>query len=650
MRLSRWQNRLRVSLLLGSFLGLLLLLTWSVTSHPARPHILFITIDTLRPDALGWVAHRNTTPALDLLASQGVAFPAAVSPVPLTLPAHTSMMTGLLPRHHGIRDNGHVVDARLTTLAEILRAQGYATGAVVGGFPLQAMFGLDQGFAHYDDAIPSLGEHWLDRPAAEISAAALAWLRSLRSPTGHWRAPWFLWVHYYNPHDPYTPPQPFARPGPRGDYDGEVASVDAAIGALRRGIAELVPDPNILTVVTADHGESLGEHGELTHGFFVYDATLLVPLIFHFPGHVGAAQSPAPVRLIDIAPTLLDFLAMRPLSQSDGVSVRPTLAGEAQTIAPAYLESQQPWLGYGWAPLTAVRTAEWKLIDAPRAELYSLARDPTETDNRIAIDQEVGNHLRQMLAGETPAPPGAVPPGAPVSGSPALPDPAVVERLRGLGYLGGGTSPTETPTATLADPKDRLAQKQHLDEAEAALQRKEYAVALAGFETVLTTEPDNRYALLRSGVALQQQGRWPEALPRFEQLLRLDPTQPEARYALAEVLTQLGEMARATAEWRTVVQQQPRRAVAWSNLGIVLLQSGQLQSAEEALARAVAITPEDPVLRENLGECRYQLALAELRTGRRESAHRALHAAIAVQPDLRQRAARDARLVALLGG
>lgn len=644
MRLFGVQRRLRVPILLVSLFGVVLLLTWALTSHPARPHILLITIDTLRPDALGWVAHRNVTPSLDLLASEGVAFPAAVSPVPLTLPAHTALMTGLLPRHHGVQDNGQIVDARLTTLAEVLRAQGYATGAVVGGFPLRAMFGLDQGFAHYDDAIPSSGDRWLERPAADISTAALAWLRSLRSPTGHWRSPWFLWVHYYNPHDPYTPPPGFARPGPRGDYDGEVASVDAAIGALRRGIAELVPDPNILTVVTADHGESLGEHGEITHGFFVYDSTLLVPLIFHFPGHFESARNPASARLIDVAPTLLDLLALPPVAGNDGVSLRPTLAGEARTIPPAYLESQQPWLGYGWAPLTAMRTAEWKLIDAPRAELYSLAHDPTETDNRIALDQDVVASLRKMLAGETPARP-----GAPVPGSPALPDSDALERLRGLGYLGGGMSPSETPPATLADPKERLAQKLLLDEAEAALQRKDYAVALAGFDSVLATEPDNRYALLRAGVALQQQGRWREALPRFEHLLRLAPAHTEARYAAAEVLTQLGELARATVEWRMVVQQQPRRAVAWSNLGIVLLQSGQLAPAEEAFARAVAMTPDDPVLRENLGECRYQLALVELREGRRESAHRALQAAIAVQPDLRQRATRDARLAGLVG-
>ncbi|NOT55265.1 MAG: sulfatase-like hydrolase/transferase [Deltaproteobacteria bacterium] len=629
-------------LLFVSFCGVLLFLTWPLLTTAPRPHILLITIDTLRPDALGWVAQRNATPHFDRLASEGVAFPAAVSPVPLTLPAHTSMMTGLLPRHHRVQDNGHVVDARLTTLAEILRDQGYDTGAVVGGFPLRAMFGLDQGFAHYDDAIPSAEDRWLERPAADISTAALAWLRSLRSPTGHWRSPWFLWVHYYNPHDPYTPPPGFARPGPRGAYDGEVASVDEAIGALRRGIAELVPDSNILTVVTADHGESLGEHGELTHGFFVYDSTLLVPLIVHFPGHFASALSPAPARLIDITPTLLELLALPPVTGNDGVSLRPTLIGETQTIPPAYVESQQPWLGYGWTPLTAIRTAEWKFINAPQAELYRLARDPTEMDNRIAFEPDVSASLRKMLAGEP------ITSGTPVGETPALPDSDAVERLRGLGYLGGGTAPSETPPPTLADPKERLGQKLRLDEAEAALQGKDYAGAMANFEVVLATEPDNRYALLRSGVALQQQGRWREALPRFEHLLRLSPTHPEARYAVAEVLTQLGELTRAAVEWRTVVQQQPRRAVAWSNLGIVLLQSGQHVPAEEAFARAVAITPDDQVLRENLGECRYQLALTELRAGRRESAHRALQAAIAVQPDLRQRAARDARLAALL--
>lgn len=293
------------------------------------------------------MAGDNATPALDALAREGFRFPAAASTAPITQPAHASLLTGLVPRRHGVRDNGQVLGGTPATLAERLRAAGYRTAAFVSGYPLAAEFGLDRGFEHYDDELTTGAAGRLERPAGETTAAALAWLGSAAEP-------WFLWVHYYDPHDPYEPPSGFARPGPRGAYEGEVAYVDAAVADLRRGAAGRTGE--VLTVFTADHGESLGEHGEETHGFFIYESTLAVPLVFHLPGRVKVGESRVAARLVDVAPTVLELLGLEPLGpvgggSVDGVSLAQALiGGAAPEPPPAYGEERRPWLSYGWAP------------------------------------------------------------------------------------------------------------------------------------------------------------------------------------------------------------------------------------------------------------------------------------------------------------
>src|SRR5262245_34928355 len=392
----------------------------------APPHVLLVTVDTLRPDALGWVAGRNATPAIDALARESFRFKAARSPPPLPLPAHTSLLTALEPPRHGVRDNGQVLGAEPRTLAEAFRGRGYRTGAVVSGYPLRSLFGLDRGFESYDDRLPVEGDEWRERPAPETTEAALAWVR------GRLR-PWFLWVHYYDPHDPYTPPERLRRPGPRGAYDGEVALVDEAIGRLREGLARAGSPSRLLTVLTADHGESLGEHGEDTHGFFVYESTLQVPLLVHFPGRVRPGESPLPARLVDVAPTILELAAATPFADVDGVSLGPLLAGKTLVLPPAYAETYQPFLGYGWAPLFSLLAGDWKLVDAPRRELYDLRRDPGESDNRVAAAPDEAKRLLGLLDASRGA-------KGPQAERPQ--DPEAAERLRALGYVGGGAVPS----------------------------------------------------------------------------------------------------------------------------------------------------------------------------------------------------------------
>lgn len=561
---------------------------------PAPPSVLLVTVDTLRPDALGWVAGRNATPEIDRLAAEGARFPGAISPVPLTLPAHASILTGLEPPRHGVRENGHVLGPGLPTLAEVLRGRGYRTGAFVSGYPLRAVFGLDRGFEKYDDALAESGGQFQDRPAAETVRAALAWLASAPK-----RGPFFLWVHFYDPHDPYTPPAAFRRPGPRGDYDGEVASVDAAIGELRRGLPAAAGD-GPLTVFTSDHGEALGEHGEDTHGFFVYDSTLRVPLVLHWPGRVKPAAPPLAPRLVDLAPTVLDLLGLPPLASVDGVSLRPVLEGRKLELPPAYFETLQPFLGYGWAPLSGLHAGRVKLIDAPRPELYDLSSDPGETRNTHERDAHRASRLAELLVARR---------SRGLRAASASDDPQVLERLRSLGYVGGGTVPAagDWPRG-LADPKDRLALRSRLHEGEALVAKGDLAGARRSFEGVLREEPDNRFGLLRLGTVLSRQRRFREAQAPLERLAGIDPRQAEARYLLAEALMHTGSWGRAVTEWMEVTRLQPRRAAAWSNLGFSLLQTGKAAEAVKALEEAVRLAPGEALYRENLEAAREEAA------------------------------------------
>ncbi|MCB1057244.1 MAG: sulfatase-like hydrolase/transferase, partial [Acidobacteria bacterium] len=467
---------------------------------PRRPDVLLITIDTLRPDALGWIGGKNATPNLDALAAEGVRFPAAVSPVPITLPAHTSLMTALIPPRHGVRDNGQLLGSGAQTLAEALQTEGYATAAFVSGYPLSPEFGLDRGFDRYDGILASDGGP-LEWSAAETTRRALEWLSTAPRP-------WFLWIHYYDPHDPYEPPQRLLKPGPRGAYDGEVAAVDEALGALLAGAAKA--SANRLTVFTADHAESLGEHGERTHGFFIYDSTTLVPLVFHWPGKLKPLEPKAEhetlPRLIDVAPTICALLGLPEWNGVDGESLLPLLTGRPQQIPAAYLESLRPWHSYGWAPLKGMRREGWKLIVAPRPELYELSSDHAEAVNRIDDQPNPARRIAGALrsAEQQPA----------LASSSAV-DAETLARLRSLGYTGGAAGTGSSLPDGLADPKDRIDAWNLLGDAEAELGAGRPEAALSRFDQVLEKAPDNPFALARSGFALLVLDRVDEAVPRL---------------------------------------------------------------------------------------------------------------------------------------
>jgi choline-sulfatase len=661
-------------------------------SGGARPSVLLVTLDTLRPDALGWVAGKNSTPALDRLAAGGFRFPAAVSPVPLTFPAHAALLSGILPRRLGIRDNGQTLGSAPATLAEILQGRGYATAAFVSGYPLARGFGLDRGFDAYDDRFSAGEGESLERTAPETTEAAVRWLASAR-------APWFLWVHYYDPHYPYEPPREFARAGARGPYDGEVAFADRSIGDLLvRG--EAAGGSDLLTVFAGDHGESLGEHGEGTHGFFVYDATVLVPLVIRSAG-IAPGASAAPARLVDVAPTVLDLIGAPPLAGTDGVTLVPTLRGRGQSIPPASVETYQPWLSYGWAPLQALRQESWKLISAPRPELYDLARDPGESRNVFDVERGRAREL-EVVRRRLESPPAVGTPGK-------SDDAEAVAKLRSLGYVGAGGDAGEPPATGLRDPKDGRALRDLLTEGDLLLRAGRAARAVAKFDAVLAEDPGNRFALLRSGVALLEAGDAARAAARLERVVSANPGQPEAQSALARSLVAMGRPADAVPHAMEVVRLQPRRAGGWAELGTALGRAGKVSEAVRAFERAVELEPGDAKLLARLAfaehaagrpadaardlertarlqgknfahsgalgillfdlergeeafpwlvasrpaepdfaEAQFRLALLEVRRGNRETARRALAAAIASSPGLRARAESDSRVAALV--
>jgi arylsulfatase A-like enzyme/Flp pilus assembly protein TadD len=543
------------------------------------PNVLLITIDTLRPDALGWIGGANDTPAIDALAARGFRFPRGVTPVPLTLPAHASIMTGLVPRRHGVHDNGQTFAAGAATLAEALAAAGWSTAAFVSGYPLQRLFGLDRGFEHYDDTLPQGREGWVERSATDTTTAALEWIATASRP-------WFVWIHYYDPHHPYEPPRAFWGHGERGAYLGEVRFTDYAIERLLDGLPR-GDGRTTLTVLTADHGEALGDHDEKRHGYFIYDATMTVPLVLAHEGVIRPGESDAPANLVDIAPTILELVGCDRLDNIDGVSLAGHLRGEPAALPPAYLETQLPWIFFGWSPLRAIRELDWKLIEAPRPELYHLASDPTEARNLVAERPDQVRRLRALLDEAELRPP--------AEQTSEVVDDAVLAQLRALGYVGVGGAGDEIP-AGLADPKDRIELRDRLQEGELLLQAGRYSEAVRVFDQVLAVEPDSRFAVLRSGIALLKSGRPQQAIPRLERSTELDPNRAEARYALADALMRTGQAELAAAQWREVVRLQPRRAEAWFNLAAASSQAGSSEEALAALRTAVEIEPNRPAM------------------------------------------------------
>lgn len=419
-----------------SIVVLFLLLASLIVSAEAagsRTNLLLVTIDTLRADRVGFYNPRKAlTPNLDSLAGTSVVFTRAFAHAVTTLPSHANILLGTTPAYHGVQDNAHfIVRPEFLSLAEHLRDAGYATGAFVGGFPLDSRFGLDQGFSVYDDAFDreeagpvEADATGSERPAGKVWAAARAWLKERESP-------WFLWVHFYDPHYPYAPPEPYRARFAGEPYDGEVAYADAVLGELLAGLEARDRGEPPLIVLTADHGESLGEHGELTHGFLAYNATLWVPLLIRVPGGRPRVVSQN-VSHIDLFPTICDLLEVKLPAGLQGASLAPLLKGGGAAARPVYFESLSPYFNLGWAPLRGLIDGPLKFIDSPRPELYDLRNDFGEARNIAGRSSAEAGALKTKLDGTIKA---LLSPES--AGAARRMDRATEEKLRSLGYLAG---------------------------------------------------------------------------------------------------------------------------------------------------------------------------------------------------------------------
>ena len=583
---------------------------------PRRLNLLLVTIDTLRADRVGALSSKSSlTPNMDRLASRGAVFTHAFAHTPMTLPSHTNIMLGATPSYHGVHDNADfMVRPEFLTLAEHLRAKGYATGAFVGGFPLDSYFGLDQGFTVYDDTFrkreggiddrtADLGE----RPAGEVWRVAQKWLRAQKTP-------WFLWIHFYDPHDPYDPPEPYRTRFARDPYDGEVAYTDAVLGDVLGALKELGVDETTAVVFTGDHGESLGEHGEETHGFLAYNATMWIPLFVRAPG-IAPRVIGQNVSHIDIFPTVCDILGIERPGSLQGVSLLPLMQGKKIPERPVYFEALSPYYTMGWAPLRGFIDGRTKFIDSPVPELYDLGQDFGETRN-LAGGTNVAT-LRKAL--ETIVRSQSTEEGARAE---RAADPAALEKLRSLGYLGGLPGPRRTSfgpedsVASLLPYQNRAAKAMDLyrqgktAEAIAALRdvlaaRKNISAAYVDLSTIYRKENrlDDAIAVLRRGV---------EAMPENYEIHFQDIV---CRYESGRLDEALG-----TFETRSFPQAE-FDPVIWNYVGLARWKKGDIPGALADLDKSLAIDDGLALTYHNRGTVHFDVYR---RTGRSESYESAL--------------------------
>jgi arylsulfatase A-like enzyme/Tfp pilus assembly protein PilF len=633
--------------------------------------IVLVTIDTWRADAAGFAGStRVKTPFLDGLARRGAVFTNAHAHNVVTLPSHVNILTGLNPYQHGVRENGgYVLDEKVETLAERLRAGGYATGAFVAAFPLDARFNLDQGFDVYDDNYGK-GRTTADFALQERSATAVLesaeqWWRSV---SGRRR---FLWVHLYEPHAPYAPPQPYAGEYRDAPYLGEVAAADDALGKILNPLL----DDQTTVIVTADHGEALGDHGELTHGLFAYESTLKVPLIVVAP-RLTPRRVDAYARHIDIGPTILESAGMT--ADLPGQSLLRPLKG-----ADTYFEALSASLNRGWAPLTGMIRGDLKFIDLPLAELYDLKRDAGETHNVYEDRRRESAAARAALREVQVAPDNS----RSVSGEEAA-------RLRSLGYVTGASGPNVTAAE---DPKNLVHIDAKIHEVIDLHQRgrSERAIQLA--REIVREQPRMGAGRELLAFVLQESERVSEAIGVLQELVRSGQASTSTKTQLAKLLTETGHtpealaiitplaagnadadvinaygialsesgrLREAAAQFRRAIALDPNNAPAYQNLGIAALRAGDIGTAEAHLLRALQLNPRLPLALNTLGvvyirkndparaqeawkrsvsidhrqyDALYNLGILAAQRGDREEARRALAEFVRIAPPTRYR-------------
>ena len=575
-------------------LAILLLLGGCRQTKPRRPNILIITVDTLRADRLGCYGYpAGLTPNVDALAKESIVFERAIAQVPLTWPSHAAIFTGTYPFHNGVQDfTGQPLSRSFRTLAESFKANGYTTSAIVSSFVLDRSWGLARGFDSYDDAFA--GEQFLhkdlglvERRAEESVNHTIRWLEA------HPNEPFFLWLHLYDPHSPYDPPEPFRSRFVKQPYEGEIAYADSQLGRLWAWLKQ-APDnlyDDTLIVFLSDHGESLGEHGEKEHGFFVYDSTVRVPLIVKPPraAKLRAQRVAVAVESVQVGPTVLEMAGVEdPIQkQFQAGSLLSLMNGKPHgPMRPAYSESFYPANSFGWSPLRSVETALYQYIEAPRQELYNLENDPKEKDNVIgkngSVSQRMRSELNQLLA-RYPAPT-----TSPDAGNRSGRGTDVLEKLRTLGYV--AYKAPAAPTTKLADPKDKLPVFQDVLRATDLVEAGHFAAARSLLASLEQREAELYLIPFLLGEASSREARWKEAEKNFARAAELNPGFDQATMGLARALGFQGKTREARDLINTLLAANPGNFRAWFLLAQIQAKD-EPKSSLEALDKVLSIQP-----------------------------------------------------------
>jgi choline-sulfatase len=569
-------------------------------THP--PNVILITLDTTRADRMGFLgSKRGLTPHLDALARESVVFTHAYSQVPLTTASHATILTGTYPQFHQVNDFAVPLAEDLPYAPYIFRGNGYYTAAFVGSLVLdpetRSAPGFERGFDTYDAGFHRRRQdedryHSIERRGGEVVAHALPWL------SAHKKGPFFIWVHLYDAHDPYDPPEPFKTKYAAEPYDGEIAYVDAAVGKLLDQLRTLGLFDGSLIAVMADHGEALGQHGETTHGIFLYDETIHVPLLFKLPREQSAgSRVDTRAGLVDVLPTILQSVGIDIPAEVQGESLLSLLqASGSKSVAttkavsqdrPAYAESDYPHRTFGWSSLRSLRTGKYLFVEAPTKELYDQAADPNAEHNLSATSTAVANTLdgqleafRQKTSTTKEAPKVAA-------------DPGLQERLNALGYVATDSSSASMPgiKETGVDPKQKVDVVNLLHHAEMAREDNRFAEAVPLLEQVIALEPNLPITYLQLGTSLTALKEYDKAVPILRKAVDMRPDLTVPRYQLGSALFETGDFAGAATQFETAVARSPNWPEAHLSLATAYAREDRLADAIPEYAKVIELRP-----------------------------------------------------------
>ncbi len=566
-------------------------------------NLILITIDTTRSDHIACYGNEKiATPVIDSLAHNGVLFKNAFSQAPITLPSHASILTGTNPYAHGVRNNSTYRLANdKVTLAEIMKQHGYNTAAFISSFILDSRFGLDQGYDLYHDDFESprqATKHLpVERRGDEVSRKAIDWLKN------NFNEPFSLWLHYYDPHATYDSPSPFRQAYPGRPYDGEIAYTDYCIGCVLDTIKNLGVSENTIIVFAADHGESFGEHGEQTHGFFIYDATTHVPLVISSPvlkKQYRGTHVENLVRTIDIFPTVLDMLTIACPDTIDGRTLMPIISGtEKPKHRTSYCEAMIP-TDYNWSDLVSLRSLGWKYINAPRPELYNIADDPGEIDNKYGAHRQKARSMKEKLDSLLTASKDSTADRVPL-------DQGTINRLQALGYLHVGGDPGTPDTAggsspekDLKDPKDMISVFKLFQKANSTAGEGDTDRALSLMKQVVSRDPANpRFRVALGNIYLEQEN-YQKAKKQFGRAAAQDPDDARNHFLLGLVYQKTGNSTEAIKKYDRAVTLNPGHFLSYYNLGLIHTQNAAFDRGETFFKKALEINPRHPASLNNL--------------------------------------------------